>query len=563
MGSDVGTAEGLTENGNAIKPPSVIAPGIGVLGAGYWGMNHVRVWQRLGMLAAVADPSQKCLEEVRGIDPSIRTYDSPEELFGDPEVAGVVIATPAETHARLAVEAMVSGKDVLVEKPLATNWADGRDMVGTASRLGRLLMVGHVLEYHPAVRRLRELIDGGVLGQIRYLYSNRLSFGKLRVEENSLWSFAPHDIALCLRMIGVEPVDVSCRGGSYLNPAVADVTLMGLSFPNNVQAHIFVSWLHPFKEHRFVVVGDRQMAVFDDTAPWEAKLVLYPHEVDWVGGRLPVARKAAGVPVPLARIEPLEAECSHFSDSIRNRSRPLTDGSDALVVLKILAAGGRSLAEGGTPIRMQEPSLGSLGASVDPTSTVDVGAAIGEGTRIWHYSHVMAGAHIGKGCTLGQNVFVGGNVHIGDNVKIQNNTSVFEGVSLEDDVFCGPAVAFTNVLNPRAALPRKDEYRPTLVKRGATLGANCSIVCGVTVGEYALIGAGAVVTQDVPAYGLVVGNPARLRGWVSSAGRKLSFTNGEAVCPETGERYRLVGNRVMRADDESLGSPLEMQAPEE
>jgi UDP-2-acetamido-3-amino-2,3-dideoxy-glucuronate N-acetyltransferase len=177
-----------------------------------------------------------------------------------------------------------------------------------------------------------------------------------------------------------------------------------------------------------------------------------------------------------------------------------------------------------------------------PSAIVDEGAQIGEGTRIWHFVHVSPGARIGERCSLGQNVYVGNDVRIGNNVKIQNNVSVYDAVTLEDDVFCGPSMVFTNVYNPRSAVVRKNEYRRTLVKRGATLGANCTIVCGATVGEYAFVGAGAVINRDVPDYALMVGVPARQLGWMSRHGERLNLPltgNGEATCPQTGDRYLL------------------------
>jgi UDP-2-acetamido-3-amino-2,3-dideoxy-glucuronate N-acetyltransferase len=179
-----------------------------------------------------------------------------------------------------------------------------------------------------------------------------------------------------------------------------------------------------------------------------------------------------------------------------------------------------------------------------PTAVIDPGAQIGDGTRVWHWVHVCGGARIGSRCSLGQNVFVGNKVVIGDNVKIQNNVSVYDDVTLEDDVFCGPSMVFTNVYNPRSAIVRKDEYRPTLVKRGATLGANCTIVCGVTIGQHAFVGAGAVVNGDVPDFALVVGVPAKRIGWMSRYGERLDLPadgDGESVCPHTGERYVLAG----------------------
>lgn len=188
---------------------------------------------------------------------------------------------------------------------------------------------------------------------------------------------------------------------------------------------------------------------------------------------------------------------------------------------------------------------------VHPSAIVDEGAQIGDGTRVWHFVHVCGGAQIGNDCSLGQNVFVGNRVVIGNNVKIQNNVSVYDNVTLEDGVFCGPSMVFTNVYNPRSFVTRKDEYRNTLVKKGATLGANCTIVCGATIGEYAFIGAGAVVNKDVPAYALMVGVPARQIGWMSEFGEQLALPlegDAETICPHTGARYVLVGNAITKVE---------------
>jgi len=181
---------------------------------------------------------------------------------------------------------------------------------------------------------------------------------------------------------------------------------------------------------------------------------------------------------------------------------------------------------------------------IHPTAIIDEGCTIGEGTRIWHFSHVMHGARVGKSCNIGQNVVISPGAIVGDRVKIQNNVSVYTGVTVEDDAFLGPSCVFTNVINPRSFISRKDEFRPTIVRRGASIGANATIVCGNEIGEYAMIGAGAVVTKDVPPYSLWVGNPARQAGWVSRAGHKLDFNDGMAVCPETGAHYRLADGRV-------------------
>jgi UDP-2-acetamido-3-amino-2,3-dideoxy-glucuronate N-acetyltransferase len=193
--------------------------------------------------------------------------------------------------------------------------------------------------------------------------------------------------------------------------------------------------------------------------------------------------------------------------------------------------------------------------TVHPSAIVDEGAQLGDGCRVWHFVHISAGARIGCGCSFGQNVYVGNDVIIGDNVKVQNNVSVYDAVTLEDDVFCGPSMVFTNVYNPRSAVTRKDEYRRTLVRRGATLGANCTIVCGVTIGEHAFVGAGAVVQRDVPAYALMLGVPARRAGWMSRHGERLALPAsglGEATCAHTGDRYRLDGEMLTLLDSTPL-----------
>lgn len=489
---------------------------IGLIGCGAWGSNHARVWREMGALAMVCDANPITLERVTSTSPGVRATSDPQEVFADPEIAGVVIATPAPTHHALAREAMSSGKHVYVEKPMATTVEDAEDLESFASEQEVILMVGHILEYHPAVRKLGELLADGALGKILYAYSNRLNFGRIRTAENAMWSFAPHDIALLMRLLGGSPTSVSTTGAAFITPELADTTLTTLTFESGVKAHIYVSWLHPFKEHRFVIVGSDQMAVFDDTAPWAEKISLYPHRVDWTEGRIPVARKAEAEPVPVEEGEPLQLACEHFLESIASGEPPLTDGRSGVEVLRVLGAAQASLEAKGSVQAVPRTSV-----MVHPTATVDPGALIGDGTRIWHYSHVMGGAEIGKDCVFGQNVFVA-NTRIGDGVKIQNNVSIYEGVELEDGVFCGPAMTFTNVTNPRSEVDRSSEFVKTLVKKGATLGANCTVLAGVTIGSYALVGAGAVVTRAVPAHGLVHGVPAKLQGWVCTCGLALA-----------------------------------------
>ena len=512
---------------------------VAVIGAGYWGKNLVRNFHGLGALGLIVDSSPVIQERMVQDYPDVKISDSYTEALGNPDIRGLAIATPAETHGTLIREAILAGKDVYVEKPLCLSASEGRELIQLAAEKKQILMVGHLLWYHPMLLKLKELVRQGELGRIRYIYSNRLNMGKLRREENVLWSFAPHDVSVILGLLDEMPETVQAQGGNYLHQRIADVTVSLLSFPSGVKAHIFVSWLHPFKEQKLVVVGDRKMAVFNDTAPWEEKLVLYAHQVEW-RNNMPQAIKGEGEAVVVAQEEPLRAECAHFLDCMVSRSSPRTDGAEGLRVLQVLNACQHSLETG--QARSIHPSGQDESFFVHPTAVVDKGVDIGVGTKIWHFSHVLQGSVIGENCNIGQNVVIGPRGRVGKGCKIQNNISLYEGVILEDYVFCGPSMVFTNVYNPRAEVRKMDQIRPTLVRRGATLGANCTIVCGVTIGEYAFIGAGAVVTRDVPAHALVAGNPARQIGWMSRHGERLQLPldgEGEATCLVTCDRYQL------------------------
>ena len=281
--------------------------------------------------------------------PNAIISDNSDDILGDDQIQGIVLATPAETHADLAIQAMRAGKDVFVEKPMALSISDAEEMQKVALETDRILMVGHLLEYHPAVLKLRELIDSGELGKINYVYSNRLNFGKVRTEENALWSFAPHDVAVILRLLGQSPIEVSASGGAYLTKGIADVTVSNLRFADNSRAHIFVSWLHPFKEQRLVVVGDKKMAIFNDVNSFGEKLCVYPQAVEF-DGNFPVLKKEDAEFIEHADTEPLREECAHFLDCIITRNAPLTDASSGIDTLKVLHACQSSIEKNGTPV---------------------------------------------------------------------------------------------------------------------------------------------------------------------------------------------------------------------
>jgi len=533
-----------------------LIPRIAVVGSGYWGRNLVRNFHELGALRVVCDTRVEAMQEVRA-KYEVRTTSDVDSVLNDEEIDGVVIAAPAALHFQLAAKCLLHDKDVYVEKPLALHVEEGRQLVQLASERKRILMVGHILEYHPAILELRRLVRSGELGRLQYIYSSRLNLGKLRTEENILWSFAPHDISAILSLLEETPVRVSAHGGCYVEPRTVDTTLTTCEFASGVQAHIFVSWLHPFKEQKLAVVGSKKMAVFDDVQR-EHKLVLYSHRIDWLD-RAPVAHKADGETVNLPSCEPLKLECEHFLHCIRTRAVPRTSGASAVRVLEVLEACEQSLRADGSPV--------PIGAAAPryyahPTAVIDKGAQIGDGTKIWHFSHLMPDSQLGANCNLGQNVVVSPHVKVGNNVKIQNNVSLYTGVELEDDVFCGPSMVFTNVVNPRSHIERKSEYRRTLVKRGASIGANATVVCGITLGKYSFIGAGAVVTRDVPDHALMVGVPAAQIGWMCYCGVRLEHSVGEGQCAGCGRKY-LINNGRCGEGSEPIATPLGARCEED
>lgn len=312
------------------------------IGCGYWGRNLARNFAELGVLAAVSDDntaaSARFAEDFSSL---ARPF---EEIIGDPSIDAVSIATPAPTHAALARAAIEAGKHVFVEKPLALSVDEALPVIEAADRAGRVLMVGHLLRYHPHFLALRDVVRSGRLGTLRYIHSNRIGFGKVRVHENILWSFAPHDLSMIIELVGEEPVAISAHGAAILTPGVADNAICHFKFSSGISGHVQVSWLHPFKEHRLVVVGEDGMAVFEDSHPEHAKrLAIYPHRVSEEGG-IPVAVKGDVEYTAVPQGEPLKRECQHFLGCIAKGTRPVTDGREGLRVLRALERAEASLA---------------------------------------------------------------------------------------------------------------------------------------------------------------------------------------------------------------------------
>jgi predicted dehydrogenase len=328
------TTQALTTPGQQDRPIR-----LGVAGLGYWGPNLARNFAAIDgcELAWLCDASEQARDRLAPSFPGAHTTGELDDLLNDPELDAVALATPVPTHAELAVRVAQAGKHCFVEKPLATTAADAERAVAAAERAGRILMVGHLLEYHPAVHSLKELVDGGELGSLYYLYGNRLNLGKLRADENALWSLGAHDVSVMLHITGEEPVECSAHGESYVREGVEDVVFCYLRFPSGIVAHLHLSWLDPHKERRLTVVGARRMATFDDMQI-EGKLTVYDKGFDedarsW--GEY-ITRSGESFSPRIANVEPLRVECEHFVNCVRTGQTPRSDGHSGLRVVRVL-----------------------------------------------------------------------------------------------------------------------------------------------------------------------------------------------------------------------------------
>ena len=319
---------------------------VGVVGLGYWGPNLARNFDRLpgAALRWICDADEEKRARLAPQFPSTRASGDLDELLSDPELDAVVIATHVPSHPVLAMRALAAGKHVFVEKPLAQSVAEAEQVVEAAAAAGRVLMVGHLLEYHPGVEQLKQIADSGELGDLHYIYSNRLNLGKLRADENALWSLGAHDVSVVLRLVGEEPVEARAMGESYMQPGIEDVVFCYLRFPSGLAAHLHLSWLDPHKERRFTVVGSQRMATFDDMAS-ERKLTVYDKgfDQDFSSYGEYIARSGDVWSPRIPNEEPLRIECRHFIDRIRDGAEPRSGPESGLRVVRVLEALQRSL----------------------------------------------------------------------------------------------------------------------------------------------------------------------------------------------------------------------------
>jgi predicted dehydrogenase len=333
---------------------------VAVVGCGYWGPNLVRNFHQLPTadLVSCCDIDPQNLDKIKALYPAVRTTVSYAEVLADGEIEAVALAAPARTHHELARDALLADKHVFVEKPLAMSSEEAEELIALARKRNRTLMVGHVFEYNPAVLKIKELIDGGQIGQVYYIYSNRVNLGRVQSDINALWSIAPHDVSILLYLLGTMPLSVSAIGATYLNSKVEDVVFVTMTFPAGVLGHVQASWLDPSKVRRMTIVGREKMIIYDDIAD-EGKIKIYDKGVVYRKGKEDIYGEfqykvhSGDIYIPkIEMTEPLRNECAHFIECVRTGARPRTDGENGLRVVRVLEAAQVSLDRGGILVKL-------------------------------------------------------------------------------------------------------------------------------------------------------------------------------------------------------------------
>ncbi|PXF45113.1 UDP-2-acetamido-3-amino-2,3-dideoxy-D-glucuronate N-acetyltransferase [Gracilariopsis chorda] len=546
-----------------------IATTLIIVGAGKWGTNFITTACALKLSVAIVETNLEALALIKcnpRVSPACRFFSNLGQALGALPNAAVVVATPPSTHFALAKQAITAGRHVLVEKPMCDNLQDAQRLADLARNHQVTLMVDHLLHYSVHHRRMLYLIESGLIGKVKRVHMSRMNFGAVRTNENVLWSLSPHDVSILLAVFKDQsPDSVLCTGHKVVSLHVEDSVSLHVRFKDGVHAQIDCNWMHPFKERRTIVYGTKGCIVLNEAMPdatlkriqafhWSAKrkhdgssVKIEKSEAHILQYLKDQSGQAASELEEMDAKQPLQVVLEHFLECIQKQTVPRTDGNEGVRVLRILSAASESLVKGGEVVSLHNisPAVHALRSFVHPTAVVDQGAVLGQGTKVWHFSHIMPGAVLKEKCNIGQNVYIGGKAKLGRNVKVQNNVSIYDEVCIDDDVFLGPSCVLTNVKNPRSHVSRKHEYMPTVIEKGVTVGANATIVCGITLGAYSFVGAGAVVTKNVPPHAMVYGNPAVIKGWMSTTGNKLHevslLKEGRKLlrCRESQEIYRL------------------------
>ncbi len=522
---------------------------IAVVGLGSRGRLTAREAIEAGALAAVCDVDPVVLVDTARALGEVRAESDYLRLLAAPDVQAVALCTPPATWDGMVEAALHAGKDIYLDAPLVLPLTRGRALLDLVAERRRLLMSGPVLRFAPAVEALMALVRDGRLGTLRYLHGRHFKAAPTVAEPPADAGLSVTLGHLLADLVPSPPGRVLTRATTWRSARHPDVTETLLDFPGGPRVLLHAAALGGFGGvFELEIIGDRGAARLWRDAEDHLHLA-----VD--------ADEAIDLPLPSSGSQARAASLRHFLDAVATR-RPALQGSDGLLALwRLLAAAQRSLDAGAevpfgpgagaastAPAPVAVPGL-APGVVLHPTVQVDGPCEIGEGTKIWHFSKLLGPLTIGRQCSFGQNVVIERHVTIGDNVKVQNNVSIYSGVILEDDVFCGPSMVFTNIGTPRSHYPRKGQYATTRVRRGASIGANATVVCGHTLGQYCFVGAGAVVTRDVPDFALVYGNPARVMGFTCYCGIRLPFGTGpgeheEGACADCGRRYTRDGHVV-------------------
>ena len=520
---------------------------VAVVGLGARGLASAELVRDVFALGALCDADPGVLVDTgRGFE-GVRLESDYLRLLSSADVAAIVLCTPPPTWDGMVEAALQAGKDVYVDGPLVLPLARGQALVERAQAQRRLLMAGPVLRFAPVVEALLRVVRAGELGTVRYVHAHHYKAApdpaSAGAEEVADAGLSVVQAQLLLDLLDAPPTRVQTRGTTWRSARLPDVTETLLEVRDGPRVLLHASHVAPFGPG-----GGFELTVLGETGAAR----LWRDDQD----RLHVAfqgEAAVDAPPPSSGHEARAASLNHFLDSVRSR-RPSLQGPDALLALwRLLAAAQRSLDEGvAVELAAPAPAIGQGGPGVflHPTVQIDGPCDIGAGTKVWHFSKLLGPLTIGRDCSFGQNVVIERHVIIGNNVKVQNNVSLYSGVILEDDVFCGPSMVFTNIGTPRSHYPRKGQYATTRVHRGASIGANATVICGHTLGQYCFVGAGAVVTRDVPDYALVYGNPARVMGFACYCGARLPFGIGllegqEGGCADCGRRYAREGHQVV------------------
>ncbi len=510
---------------------------IAVIGCGFWGKKLFEIFNDHGVSTVVCDVNEKTPDWYRQHYGNLQTYSSTEQVLDDTSIDAVAIASPFENHFELSKNALLAKKHVYFERPLMITPNQKEELLALSLQQEKMLNVASVLGKYPVFSLLKDMVTKGELGALKYIYASRLSSGEIGEDENIMWSLSPHDIAMILGVSGEKPEIVAATGANYFHKNIAELTTSYMRFPSGLRAHLFVSWLHPEEKQQLVVVGDKKMAVFQDNKTPLQKLYIYPHQMNWEHV-MHVPQKAKAEIINIYHDELTREDIHSFLWNIKNKRGYATLDNEGEQVLKVLNAVQLSINQNGEKVFM-DPGR-HFGIMSMPLPIIDAmqreklladGVTLSDDGIVEHINelHFYDEGQASNYDTRGSFLPFYRLTQDGKGCQIRNNLSIIEDLVLESE-FKGSHQKTTPILSLVSSAETQKDDRRTIIKKGATLGANCTLTRGITIGEYAYVGAGAVVLGDVPAHALVVGNPAMIKGWVCRCGNRLRFSRDDKSC---------------------------------